>query len=360
MGKRRAGPAGDGLPSSDGRVTMKTVAEAAGVHISTVSRILSRTATDGASGRSKAAERVLAVADRLGYVPNPAAASLRSQRTRVIGVVVPRLTDVVVATIFEGIAAEAASLGYQAVVATSDDDPRKQRERIRALIARRVDGIIIGDAHLDDTLADELVRVGVPHLFAVRRAPHASAITSDDAEGGGLVGTHLADLGHRRIGVIAGHRWASTGLDRAEGFLEVLRARGIDVPVEHVLYEGFDVAAGRRAAETLLQPDKAITAIFAVNDYAALGVMGAAREKGLRVGHDIAVAGYNDIDIARELPVPLTSVRNPVREMGALAAQCLIDMLNDRPRRTQEKLVPRLVVRESTAPTGATGGSSGR
>jgi LacI family transcriptional regulator len=343
MATTEAGPIGGR------RVTMKMVADAAGVHVSTVSRVLNRTSGGTEPAEVSATEkRVLAVAGRLGYVPDMAAASLRSQRTRVLGVIVSRLTDVVLATVFEGIAAEAARLGYQAVVANSDDDPAEQRRRIDFLMARRVDGLILGDAHLDDNIADELAARHVPHLFAVRRANNAPAITVDDFEGGRLVGTHLADLGHRRVGIVAGHRWASTGLDRAEGCLQALRERGIDVAAKDVIYSGFDVAAGRTAAERLLQRKAGITAIFAVNDYAALGAMGAARDRGMLVGEDLAVSGYNDIDIAKELPVPLTSVSNPMRELGAMAAYRLVQSLKGEPA-TSFSFSPRLVVRQSTA-----------
>lgn len=335
--------------------TLKDIARAAGVSLSTASRVLAR-ARDGGSVDTPAATRVLAAAADLDYEPNLSAASLRTKRTRMLGVLVPRLTDVVLSTIYEGIDAEASASGYQTVVANSMDDPAEQRLRAERLLQRGVDGLVFGDARLDDPFLDELSARGVPFVLVNRRHPPYESATCDDYAGGALVGNHVADLGHREIAVVAGYRYASTGVDRTEGCLTTLTGRGVDVPPTRIIYSGFDSEAGREATQQLMSSNRPPTAIFAVNDVTAIGVMGALRDLGYKAGVDVAVVGFNDISIAAELPVPLTSVRSPLREMGSAAARLILDRLQETNRATatnragQIRLHPQLFVRESSDP----------
>ncbi len=172
-------------------------------------------------------------------------------------------------------------------------------------------------------------------------------------QGGRLVGNHLADLGHRHIAVIAGQPYASTGIDRTQGCLAALRERGIEVPATRVRHSEFDAQAGHLLATQMLAEDPEITAIFAVNDISAIGAMGALRDLGIRVGHDVAIVGFNDISITADLPTPLTSVRSPLNHMGQQAAGLLLEMLGHEtagPNRSpvEERLSPQLIVRESS------------
>ncbi|WP_255274719.1 substrate-binding domain-containing protein [Actinomadura madurae] len=124
------------------------------------------------------------------------------------------------------------------------------------------------------------------------------------------------------MGVIAGEPFASTGADRTAGFVDRYRDAGLPVPGSHVVHSRFDAAGGRDAAEALLRLEPRPTAIFAVNDFSAIGALGVLRDHGLRPGKDVAVAGYNDTPLAAELPIPLTSVRSPMRQMGAGPSTC--------------------------------------
>ena len=336
--------------------TLKDIAREAGVSLSTASRVLTRARTGGPVN-TPSATRVLAAAVDLEYEPNLFAASLRTKRTHMLGVLVPRLTDVVLSTIYEGVDARASEFGYQSVVANTMDDPNEQRVRAERLLQRGVDALLFGDARVDDPFFDELTQRGVPFALVSRRHPPYDSVTCDDHAGGALVGNHLADLGHRDIAIIAGHRHASTGLDRTEGCLTTLNARGVEVPNERVVYEGFEPESGRLATHTLMSAPVKPTAIFAVNDMAAIGVMGALRDLGYTAGRDVAVVGFNDISIAADLPIPLTSVRSPLREMGKTAAELILDRLQRSPsgspsaRSTQIRLNPWLIVRESSDPS---------
>lgn len=333
---------------ASGSVTLRTIARAAGVHTSTVSRALRRVAADQ-SAASENDLRLFLLAQDMGYVPNPNAASLTTKKSTAFGVLVPHLTDVVLSAIYDAVEATANRAGYETFVANTHDDPAQQRRRIDLLLGRNVDGLIFGDARLDSTNLDDLHRRGVKFVLVSRRYPGMISVTCDDYRGGRLAGEHLASLGHARVGIISGPTWASTGVDRLQGCRSALESSGVEVPGDYVREEGFDTSAGRRGAEALLDLAEPPTAIFATNDFSAIGVLGVLRERGLRPGHDIGVVGYNDIAICSELTVPLTTVRSPHQEIGMRAAEMLLTVTHGLPT-SSIALAPDLIVRQSTVP----------
>lgn len=330
--------------------TLRTVAQLAGVDVSTASRVLNGTSEDArrAASREKADE-IRRVADELNYRSNPHAASLRTRRTKLIGVIVPRLSDLVLATIYEGIEDAATRLGLSTFVMNSHDEPHEQKARTDVALSRRVDGLIFGDAHIDGRFIDEIAERRIPFALVNRRTGDHPSVTCDDYLGGRLVAEHFLELGHERVAVIAGEPYASTGIDRAAGFRDRYREAGIQLPSSRIVHSHFDAAGGRQAAEQLLRGRTRPTAIFAVNDFAAIGVLGTLRDHGLRPGKDVALAGFNDTPLARELPVPLTTVRSPMHEMGGRAVDLLVRLL-DGEQVKSERLAPDLVVRASTDP----------
>ncbi|HWD06232.1 MAG TPA: LacI family DNA-binding transcriptional regulator [Amycolatopsis sp.] len=339
------------MARQDGRrpATLRMIAESAGVDVSTVSRVLNGAPEDVARAASKdTATAIRAVAEQLGYRPNPHARSLRTSRSNLVGVLVPRLSDVVLATIYEGIEDEAAARGFATFVMNSYDRPDKQRARTELALSRRVDGLVLGDAHSDGVVLDEIAARGVPFVLVSRHTGTHPSVTCDDYRGGRLVAEHFLELGHRDVGVIAGEPFASTGIDRTAGFTDRYRETGLAVPA---LHSAFDTAGGHAAAERLLRGDPRPTALFAVNDFAAIGALGAVRDAGLVPGADVAVAGFNDIALAAELPLPLTSVRSPMHTMGRRAMELLAGLLGGESPPSQ-RLAPELVVRASTRAEG--------
>jgi LacI family transcriptional regulator len=270
---------------------------------------------------------------------------LRTQRSNLIGVLVPRLSDLVLATIYEGIDEAAEAAGYQTFVANSRDDPAEQRTRTEMFLTRRVDGLILGDAHADHVLADALDARGVPFVLVSRHTGDYTAVTCDDLLGGSLAARHLLELGHLRAAVIAGEPFASTGIDRTAGFVQTYTAAGAPAPA--VAHSTFDVSGGRLAAQQLLGQTPRPTALFAVNDFAAIGALGVIRDLGLIAGRDIAVIGYNDVSVAAELPIPLTTIRSPMHAMGHRAVELLVRKLEG-DEVPSELLVPTLVARATT------------
>lgn len=327
------------------RVTLKTLADELGLNVSTVSRVLN--APPGSETKwasDETIERITRLAAERGYVRNPHAASLRTAKSDLVGVIVPRLQDYVLATIYEGIDAAAAERGLLSVVANSLDNPATTRAKAESLLARRADGLVFGDARAGDPLLGELAARGVPLALVSRRLDGHVSVSCDDAEGGRQIAEHIVASGRRRIAVIAGARYASTTRDRLDGFSRTLDAHGIALPESAIHYAGFDANAGKAAISAILASGEVPEAIFAVNDFVAIGAISELQSRGLSVPGDVAVAGFNDTPLAEA--VNLTTVRSPMAEMGRAALEKLLDIADGRGAES-ERLTPELVVRES-------------
>ncbi len=322
-------------------VTILDVARAAGVSKSTVSRVLDERLP---RSNSPAAQRVREVAAELGYVRDPLASGMRRAGTNTVGVIVPRLTDTVMAMLYENIAAAAAGRGMFAVVATTEDDPATEEFAVQSLIRRRVDGLILTTARMGTHSAQ-----GVPHALALRTDGIGPAAIGDDRLGAQLAVRHLVDLGHRRIGLVGGPAYASSARGRLDGYRDALVTAGIPVDDSLVAGDSFSMQSGEIAGRVLLDRVDRPTAVFAVNDNTAIGVMAAAHALGLRIPEDLSVVGYNDIPVVSSLPVPLTTVRVPFGQIATTVLDLLREAGDDRPPRTVV-LAPTIIPRSSTAP----------
>ncbi|WP_285242319.1 LacI family DNA-binding transcriptional regulator [Pseudarthrobacter sp. fls2-241-R2A-127] len=329
-------PAAPGMP-----VTLKDVAAASGVSISTASRALD---DRGNAPRSAAAAHVRKVAEELGYRRNSFASSLRRGETRTLGVLVPRLSDTVMALMFEELERAAASRGYFAMVATSGDDPDDERRAAETLLDRNVDGLILATARLDDELPRLLRQRGVAHALVLRTDGVSPSSLGDDEVGGYLAVRHLIDLGHRDIAVVTGPAFTSTGTARLEGARRALAEAGIEPRDEWLIAAGYGIENGYTAGEALLAkaPGGRPTAIFAANDNIAMGVMAAAHRHGIAIPEDLALVGYNDIPLSARLPTPLSSVRVPLAQIAATAIDLIVNPAAEpRIRRSMPTLIPR-------------------
>lgn len=325
-------------------VTLKDVAAASGVSISTVSRVLDDRTPPS---RSSTAEKVRRIADELGYRRNMFASGLRRGATGTIGVLVPRLTDHVMALMFEAIERTARARGSFAVVATCGDDPVEEARATETLLDRNVDGLVLATARLDDTLPASLRERGVPHTLVLRTDGVSPSALGDDEAGGYFAARHLVDLGHREIAVVTGPWFTSSARDRLAGARRALAEGGIPLSEERVISTGYGIESGHVAGRDLLAAASRPTAIFAANDNLAIGVVAAASAAGLTVGRDVSVVGYNDIPLAAMLPVPLTSVRTAFDQIAASA----LDLLGG-PAGSITRALPTLIPRASTAALG--------
>lgn len=329
--------------TSGQKVTLKTLADELELNVSTVSRVINA-APDEASkwASAETVQRIKDLATLRGYARNPYAASLRTSHTDLIGVIVPRLQDYVLATIYGGIDEAAGEAGMTTVVANSLDKLALQGARVDSLLARRADGLIFGDAHLDSPFLDDLAKRGVPLTLVSRRKPGHVSVTCDDVEGGSLAGRYLLSKGYSKFAVIAGPKYASTTIDRVRGFIEVLNEAGISGSQIDVHNVGFDAQAGRKGITDILDQGSLPEAVFVINDFAAIGAIGVLQSKGFQIPDDIAVVGYNDIPIAEA--VNLTTIRSPLIEMGQKGLQKLRILLGGQETES-ELLTPELVLR---------------
>ncbi|WP_194293803.1 LacI family DNA-binding transcriptional regulator [Rhodococcus pyridinivorans] len=327
--------------------TLKEIAERAGVHVSTASRVLRQ--PEPVDGWSDSALRVREVAAELGYRPNLWAASLRTRKTTTLGVVMPRLTDGVVATTYQGIEEAATKAGYSVLLSSPPDDLEAQRRAIALLVGRQVDGLLLSSMHLPGRSFVESLALGSLPILAVTR--HADAgfpfVVGDDYRGGALAARHLLDRGYDDLAIIAGPDHASTARDRRDGFVETLKEASVSLPPERIVRSSFDVAGGVEAARALLDRPDRPRAIFAVSDTIAIGILGVARDLGLSIPDDLAVVGYNDIPVVAQLPVPLTTVRSPAHDIGVTAIERLLELVRN--GETESTRLPvELVVRASS------------
>ena len=334
------------------RATITDVAAQAGVHPSTVSRVLN--ANVDSTIRPETRQRVRVAAERLGYRASPLARSLRLQRTLTLGMLVPDITNPFFSSIIKGAEDAARDRGYTLILGNSEDEPEREATYLRVLRERQVDGLLIASSQMADETIAELREDGFPFVLLNRGARHTEdlVVVVDNHAAAVEVVDHLAALGHRRVGHIAGPQNTTTGVDRLEGYRAAVRMHGLaDEPALVVVAEAFSEAAGRRALATMLAGSARPTAVFAANDLIAIGMLQRLRQVGARVPQDLSIVGFNDIPLAGLLEPALTTVRVPQLEMGLAGTHLLIDRLEGRPIRDVRLTLPTtLVIRASTAP----------
>jgi LacI family transcriptional regulator len=335
-------------------VTLRDVARAARVHPGTVSRALN--AETRALVNQETAERVIRAAEQLGYRPNPIARGLKTNRSFTVGVIVPDLTNPLFPPIVRGIEDRLGAAGYTPLIANTDNDPDRERQDFEAMRARQVDGFITATARLDRDFLTEAEAAAQPIVLVNRRLEDGSlpAVTVDDREGTRLAVEHVVALGHRRIAHLGGPQALSTGHQRHLGFRDAMDGAGVAVDERVIRFaEAFTEREGARTCRELLDAAPDVTAIVAANDLLALGCYDVLAERGLRCPGDVSVVGFNDMPFADRFDPPLTTVRIPHREIGATAAELLLERLagDDAPPR-HVMLAPELVVRRSTAAPG--------
>lgn len=325
------------------------MAAAAGVHPATASRALSEHTVGLLSPET--AERVQQAAERLGYRVNRMARALKTRRSLAIGMLVPDITNPLFPPMVKGAEDALAKAGYTLVLANTDNDEAKERLQLGGMLQSQVDGLLMATARRRSTTIEQLRSGPVPLVLVNRTIDRGgvSAVIPDDHGGMLLAVEHLYQLGHRRIGHIAGPLDTSTGARRAKGFSDAMRSLGLPAgPVARA--KRFNEEEGRRAATVMLAKRPRVTAIVAANDLVALGVLDAAAEAGLRCPEDLSVIGVNDVPLADRLQPPLTTVRVAEYDLGRQAARLLLAHI-EHPERPAETVVtaPELIVRGSTA-----------
>ncbi|MBH5397191.1 LacI family DNA-binding transcriptional regulator [Bradyrhizobium sp. CNPSo 4010] len=332
---------------------MKQIADAAGVHRSTVSRALDPKKRHLVA--DDVVERIVSQAEILGYRPNRIAANLRLGRSDLVGVLLPDIANPVFAPILGGITETLSAAGYAPIVAEAGNAASEQISLVETVLSQRVDGLILATVSQDDELVGFCIRRGVPVILVNRSEARdrVSSVVSDDALGMRLAVDHLAGLGHRRIAHIAGPLSTSTGTLRREGFESAMSRHALPGIVREAA--AYSRSAGAEATAHLLATSGDITGIAAANDLLALGVLDALRERGLRCPDDMSVIGHNDMPLMDVVSPPLTTVRIEHREMGRIAARMLVDAIKNGSTDIQHVVLrPELVVRSSADPPRST------
>jgi LacI family transcriptional regulator len=331
---------------------LQDVAEQAGVSLATASRVLS-----GSQYRVSAAlrVRVLDAAAELHYVPNAHARALVSASTSTVGVIVHDVSDPYFSEIARGVLRVANEHDLLVLICNTYRDPDRELQYVLALRAQRVRAVVLAgsgfvDSEVERRTTQALVGVEAVGGRAVLIGRHRAGVDSvlpDNVGGARLVGKHLTELGHRNIAVVAGPKHLTTIEDRLSGFRRALDEADLDLPVSRIVETDFTRDGAYDGTPRLLESAPEATAIFALNDAMAIGVLAALRARGIRVPEDMSVVGFDDIPIARDLTPPLTTVRLPMELMGARAMELALRRRVKEPRRLPTKAT--LVVRDSAA-----------
>ncbi|MER6994843.1 LacI family DNA-binding transcriptional regulator [Streptomyces sp. NPDC000410] len=337
---------------SAGRPTLEEVAARAGVGRGTVSRVIN--GSPRVSDATRAA--VEAAVAELGYVPNRAARALAAHRTDAIALVVPEpearfFAEPYFSDMVRGVGAALADTEMQLLLTFAGSD-RERRRLAQYLAADRVDGVLLVSVHADDPLPDLLEQLRIPAVISGRRSADEplAAVDSDNTDGARAAVSHLLARGRRAIATITGRLDVYGAQCRLDGYRDALAAAGL-VPDERLIAPAdFTEEGGRRAMRELLERRPDLDAVFAASDVMAAGARRALREAGRRIPDDVALVGFDDSAIARHMDPALTSVRQPIEEMGRTMADVLLRQIAapDTTDRPQLVLPTELVVRDSS------------
>lgn len=326
--------------------TIKDVARDAGVSVATVSRVFN----DAAVVRPDTARRVREVAAVLRYAPHSGARSLITSRTNTLGVLLPDLYGEFFSELIHGIDITARGTGYHILVSRSWEARSEIEEAVRAMRGR-VDGLVLMSPHID---AESLLHVpgGLPVVLLGSPAtvPDVDSVVIQNFRGAKEMVAHLASLGHERIAIIKGAEGNYDAAERLRGYRAALRDAGLSIETALERDGDFTEAGGYLATLDIIASRPRPTAIFAANDSMAIGALSAVRESELRVPEDIAVAGFDDITLARYMDPPLSSVRVPISELGAIAVKMLLERIRNKEMHSPQRarVSTRLVLRQST------------
>ncbi len=328
--------------------TLEEIAQLSGVSRSTVSRVIN----DDPHVKEETRLRVLKIVQDLNYHPNMAARSLASNRKNIVGLVIPTgvsslFTDPYFPLLIQGVTMETTAQDYSVMLWLAE--PEYERQTIRQVLSNGfIGGVVIASMLLDDPLVEALLDSKFPFVM-VGRHPNKSDVSYvdvDNRKGAQDVVTHLLRLGYQRIAHISGPLNIVSGLDRHEGYLAALRSRGVAVDPQLIVESDFTQDGAALAMQRLLprQPQ----AVFAASDAMALGAMRVIQAAGLHIPDDIAVVGFDDLPFAERLVPSLTTIRQPIHQMGETAVKTLLELLEHPEMGPQRVILPtQLMIRES-------------
>lgn len=330
--------------------TIKDVAARAGVSTATVSRVL-----NGERVKQETKERVLAAIEALGYRPNLVARSLKTQKTQIIGFVVPDFGSFFM-RVAEAVEEILNSYGYSLIVCNSNEDLSREKERVQMLVERQVDGLLVVPTSSSSEHLLEAQKKGIPVALVDRlvKDMQVDCVLVDNVNGAYQAVEHLVTMGYRRIGVINGRLEVTTGEERYRGYLRVFEDYNLPIVEELIRTGDFSSQSGYILVKELMALPHPPQAVFIANCYMTMGAMLAISELGIRVPEDLAIVAFDDMELYRIATPPLTVVVQPMEEIGKTAAHLIYKRVSgdnsDFPQ--MYRLKPELVVRGSSVPPG--------
>lgn len=303
--------------------TLKDIAREAGVHFSTVSRILRGIDTIQVSNETR--EKVLAIAKELNYRPNQLARAFRLKKTCSIGLVIPDISNSFFAEIAKSIEMASYNTGYNVMVCNTDENQIKEVEFINDLINRGVDGLIIAPVQDSDDHIKMLLERHFPFVLIDRHFEHltTNSVISNNEESAYNATNHLIGQGHKKIGFLSGRRTLYTISKRLSGYKKALSDNSLDIDPSLIAGDGYTIEAGYEATRTLLQLPQPPTALLISGNMISIGAIKALTEKGLFVPRDISLIGFTDSLFTPYLSTPLTTISHPLDEIGQIAFDIL-------------------------------------
>ena len=326
------------------------MARHAGVSTATVTRVLNGSGPVAHETR----ERVLHAVEELHYVPNAVARHFFQKRTRLLGLIIPDITNSYFAQLSRGVEDRAAAAAHHVIIGSSDLTVEREQSYVSVFLSRVVDGVIVTPSGRGGSDLARFLELGIPMVYADRAQPGVPApiVKVDNIRAAREGVEHLLDLGHDRIAIITGPLEFGTAAERLDGFLAAYRSRGLE-PIGDLTRHGYMRASGGYAAMTdLFELDDPPTAVMCFNSLVALGAIEAAVERGRHLPDDLSLITFDDIDAFRAMNPPITVIAQPAYEIGVAAADLLLRQLGEMPDEQipSEVILPtRLIVRGSTA-----------
>lgn len=338
-------------------ITVYDIAKEANVSVSTVSRVLNGTAPVKKSTKDKVQQLI----DKYQFQPNALARSLLSKETGTIGMIMPDITNPFFPEVFLGAEIEARARGYTFLLCNTLGDYARESEYLSSLREKRVDGIIymggrINLAKCPPELVKEVTDIAarIPVVLVNGQLPNSSLVrvATDEVKGAKLVTQHLIELGHKDIGFIGGSGNMSTAVQKVKAFKAQLEENGLPFRPEWVLHGSFSMSSGHELMTKLIEMEIRPTAVFCVNDFAAIGAMKAVVEHGMKVPGDFSIVGFDDTPLATAIMPEMTTVSQQSHELGRTAVQVLAKLLQKEKVKKLTLLEPELRIRQSAGPLG--------
>jgi LacI family transcriptional regulator len=326
--------------------TMAEVAKEAGVSITTVSHVLNGTR----QVNENTVARVRSAIERTGYRPHSIARALAGARTQSIGLAISGLANPYFMDVIAAIESEAAAQGHTLLIADTHDEPEKELQMVQELVLRRVDGVVLApSAEAEENALRYLSTQSLPVVLVDRFLPvSVDQVGTDNEEPTAQLVEHLVELGHRRIGLVAGREGLSTTQERMAGYQTGLTRSGLPADDSLVAFGASEHEPARVATHDLLAADNPPTALVAANNAMTIGVLHALRERGLTVPDDIALVAFDDFEWSDIFEPRLTAIAQPSREIGATAVRLLMARLEEPDRPPQSIRLPATFVHRAS------------